>query len=108
MSPGQLHAHHGFRHRLVGRQRSGESLFSQNKSNWLIPHLDLRLCSTHNLVNERLGKPEFDCANLDSEYDCGCGDDPVNIKKNPVVDDPMDLERDSSKDELTGVDLIPG
>ncbi|GAA5969212.1 hypothetical protein JCM11641_007511 [Rhodosporidiobolus odoratus] len=33
------------------------------------------LCSIHNLVNERLGKPEFDCsADLEGVYDCGCGD----------------------------------
>jgi hypothetical protein len=27
------------------------------------------------LVNKRLGKPEFDCANIGDAYDCGCGDD---------------------------------
>jgi hypothetical protein len=27
----------------------------------------------HNLVNERLGKPEFDCLTLNETYDCGCG-----------------------------------
>jgi hypothetical protein len=32
------------------------------------------LCHVHNLVNERLGKPEFDCLTLDATYDCGCGD----------------------------------
>ncbi len=26
------------------------------------------------MVNERLGKPEFDCLTLDATYDCGCGD----------------------------------
>ncbi|WWC93033.1 uncharacterized protein L201_007997 [Kwoniella dendrophila CBS 6074] len=35
----------------------------------------LWLCHVHNLVNERLGKPEFDCLTLDETYDCGCGDD---------------------------------
>lgn len=34
------------------------------------------LCHVHNLVNERLGKPEFDCSkNLEGIYDCGCGAD---------------------------------
>lgn len=36
-----------------------------------------RLCHVHNQVNERLGHPIFDCAHLDDEYDCGCGDDPA-------------------------------
>ena len=31
------------------------------------------LCYVHNLINERLGKPEFDCLTLDDKYDCGCG-----------------------------------
>ncbi|KAG1801050.1 ERV/ALR sulfhydryl oxidase domain-containing protein [Suillus subaureus] len=31
----------------------------------------LWLCSVHNKVNERLGKPLFDCAHLDETYDCG-------------------------------------
>lgn len=33
------------------------------------------------MVNERLGKPEFDCLTLDETYDCGCGDDPVDGTK---------------------------
>ncbi|KWU46745.1 hypothetical protein RHOSPDRAFT_8540, partial [Rhodotorula sp. JG-1b] len=34
------------------------------------------LCHLHNLVNDRLGKDEFDCGeNLKEIYDCGCGDD---------------------------------
>jgi hypothetical protein len=31
------------------------------------------LCSVHNMINERLGKPEFDCLTLNDVYDCGCG-----------------------------------
>ncbi|ORX37942.1 ERV/ALR sulfhydryl oxidase domain-containing protein [Kockovaella imperatae] len=34
------------------------------------------LCHVHNMINERLGKPEFDCLTLDEKYDCGCGEDP--------------------------------
>lgn len=59
----------------------------------------------HNKVNERLKKPEFDCAHLSDEYDCGCGDEPVKEKKKEVEDD-MDMELGT--DDLTGVDMIRG
>ncbi|KAG0151864.1 hypothetical protein CROQUDRAFT_712538 [Cronartium quercuum f. sp. fusiforme G11] len=36
----------------------------------------LHLCSLHNLVNERLGKPEYNCTSLAENYDCGCAHDP--------------------------------
>lgn len=62
------------------------------------------LCAVHNEVNARLNKPEFDCAHLDDEYDCGCGDAPVKKK----VATTSDLERDPSKDDITGVDMIRG
>ncbi|WRT69485.1 uncharacterized protein IL334_006471 [Kwoniella shivajii] len=39
----------------------------------------LWLCHVHNLVNERLGKPEFDCLTLDETYDCGCGEESSTI-----------------------------
>jgi len=55
------------------------------------------LCFVHNHVNERLGKPIFDCAHLDDEYDCGCGDDSAE----PTTSS-------TTKDEMTGVDLIRG
>lgn len=29
----------------------------------------------HNIVNERLKKPEFDCLTLDATYDCGCANE---------------------------------
>ncbi|GJE94725.1 hypothetical protein PsYK624_108960 [Phanerochaete sordida] len=64
------------------------------------------LCFVHNQVNERLGKPEFDCANLDATYDCGCGDEPISAKGK--LADPMDLEADLSKDRVTGVGMIKG
>ncbi|KAI0048809.1 hypothetical protein FA95DRAFT_1557547 [Auriscalpium vulgare] len=67
----------------------------------------LWLCHVHNQVNERLKKPEFDCAHLDDEYDCGCGDDPI-ASPSPAANDPMDLERDPNKDERTGADLVKG
>ncbi|KAK2462479.1 hypothetical protein APHAL10511_005449 [Amanita phalloides] len=73
----------------------------------------LWLCSVHNQVNERLGKPRFDCAKLDAEYDCGCGDDPSKKPKpksgrKDRGDDPMDLERDQSVDRDTGVEMVRG
>ena len=70
-----------------------------------------RLCSVHNQVNERLKKPQFDCAQLDETYDCGCGDTPIgNSKaesKTPQKDDPT-VKHDENKDDLTGAGLIRG
>ena len=62
----------------------------------------LWLCHVHNQVNLRLHKPEFDCAHLDSTYDCGCGDDPLEESTNGQ---PGDSAR---KDDLTGAGLIKG
>ncbi|OAQ98527.1 hypothetical protein LLEC1_04147 [Akanthomyces lecanii] len=33
------------------------------------------LCFAHNVVNERLEKPAFDCNTIGDFYDCGCADD---------------------------------
>ncbi|KAG1878798.1 ERV/ALR sulfhydryl oxidase domain-containing protein [Suillus subluteus] len=73
----------------------------------------LWLCSVHNKVNERLGKPSFDCAHLDETYDCGCGDDKsTSAARQPTssdgADDPMDLEWDTVRDDVTGVGMIKG
>ncbi|ETW74808.1 hypothetical protein HETIRDRAFT_482601 [Heterobasidion irregulare TC 32-1] len=75
----------------------------------------LWLCHVHNQVNERLHKPAFDCAHLDDTYDCGCGDEPLSassdvspFKEKAREGDPMDLERDPSRDEITGVEMIKG
>ena len=65
-----------------------------------------RLCAVHNKVNERLHKPEFDCAHLSDEYDCGCGDAPIAATTDAA--DPMDLEDNDPKDDMTGVDMIRG
>jgi hypothetical protein len=62
-------------------------------------------------VNERLKKPDFDCTKLTTEYDCGCGDEPLNSTSttgSAPEFDPMDLEIDTSKDEVTGARLIKG
>lgn len=32
-------------------------------------------CHMHNKVNERLGKDEYDCTTILTDYDCGCGGD---------------------------------
>lgn len=32
-------------------------------------------CHVHNKVNDRLGKPEYDCTTILEDYDCGCGSD---------------------------------
>jgi len=64
-----------------------------------------RLCFIHNNVNKRLGKPDFDCNDLDGTYDCGCGDTPVASGK---VVDRVQTGRDLDKDGLTGVELIKG
>ncbi|KAG6856398.1 hypothetical protein H0H87_005016 [Tephrocybe sp. NHM501043] len=68
----------------------------------------LWLCSLHNEVNKRLNKPIFDCAHLDDEYDCGCGDSPIKKTSTSSDTDPMSLEDDPSKDDLTGVGMIKG
>ena len=42
-------------------------------------------CHVHNVVNRSLDKEEFDCNDIGSWYDCGCGDDE---KKNETVEKP--------------------
>ncbi|CCH42599.1 FAD-linked sulfhydryl oxidase ERV2 [Wickerhamomyces ciferrii] len=38
-------------------------------------------CDIHNKVNKRLNKPLYDCAHIIEDYDCGCGEDEENAKK---------------------------
>lgn len=52
------------------------------------------LCFVHNLVNKRLGKPEYPCDKLEGDYDCGCGD----VKATSAL----------SVDSLTGEEIIRG
>ena len=55
------------------------------------------LCFVHNLVNKRLGKPDYPCDELEGDYDCGCGDDMARTGTNgPPVD------------SLTGEEVIRG
>ncbi|UKZ71260.1 uncharacterized protein TrAtP1_012221 [Trichoderma atroviride] len=44
------------------------------------------LCFVHNLVNERLKKPIFDCNNIGDFYDCGCGGEDKKKKEGKAVD----------------------
>jgi FAD-linked sulfhydryl oxidase len=69
-------------------------------------HGYLRLCFIHNKVNERLRKPEFDCANLDATYDCGCGDSMGTA--GTTQQDRDEPRRDMPKDAITGAGLIKG
>ena len=48
-------------------------------------------------MNERLKKPIFDCAHLEENYDCGCGDD-----------EKVGEATAESKDAITGEQLIKG
>ena len=60
-------------------------------------------------MNKRLGKSQFDCADLDATYDCGCGDDPDASSPDTKPDTGfVDPALDLSKDEVTGVGLIKG
>lgn len=71
-----------------------------------------RLCAVHNEVNRKIHKPEFDCADLDATYDCGCGDAPIGSVPNVDGADAdltgLDLERDLGEDRDTGVRMIKG
>ena len=71
-----------------------------------------RLCAVHNEVNRKIHKPEFDCADLDATYDCGCGDAPIGAVSPIDGADAdltgLDLERDLGEDRDTGVRMIKG
>jgi len=66
------------------------------------------LCFVHNQVNERLKKPIFDCAHLDDEYDCGCGETKDNVTTTSTQGLEAGRDPGAAKDELTGADLIRG
>ena len=52
------------------------------------------LCFAHNLVNERLEKPIFDCNNIGDFYDCGCGDEDKKKKEGAGSADELELAKD--------------
>jgi len=72
------------------------------------------LCHVHNQINERLGKPEFDCAHLDATYDCGCGDEAPSSTslstRTPALDPPppATVDEEDVVDDVTGVGMIQG
>ncbi|RMZ80747.1 hypothetical protein DV738_g2621, partial [Chaetothyriales sp. CBS 135597] len=47
-------------------------------------------CFVHNQVNERKGKPIFDCSNIGDFYDCGCAEDD---EESPVAADTADAAK---------------
>ncbi|ATY61382.1 FAD-linked sulfhydryl oxidase ERV2 [Cordyceps militaris] len=55
------------------------------------------LCFAHNLVNERLGKPSFDCNAIGDFYDCGCAED--DKKKDNAAAAGKDTTK---KDDMSG------
>lgn len=59
------------------------------------------LCATHNMVNKRLDKPQFDCTKIGDFYDCGCGDDKKDKGKGKGD------EKKATRDEGHDVD-VPG
>ncbi|KYK58083.1 hypothetical protein DCS_05096 [Drechmeria coniospora] len=61
------------------------------------------LCFAHNLVNQRLKKPEFDCNKIGDFYDCGCGEEGKDGKgKGKDKDKDKDKEESKSRTEGKG------
>lgn len=58
---------------LLTTGRPGKRIIADQSKTSSRKSASLWLCHVHNLVNARLGKPEFDCLTLDATYDCGCG-----------------------------------
>lgn len=51
-------------------------------------------CHVHNIVNEFLKKPAYDCATILEDYDCGCGDF-ANEPKQDLEASKVTLEREA-------------
>jgi len=47
-------------------------------------------CEAHNIVNQRLGKEQFDCATVSDRWKCGCADDDSEDHKNDALIAPSD------------------
>ena len=56
-------------------------------------------------MNERLGKPDFDCAHLDETYDCGCGDGDESVHSDRTHSGSAD---ENEMDFDTGFGLVRG
>ncbi|OAA37883.1 ERV2 protein-like protein [Metarhizium rileyi] len=64
------------------------------------------LCATHNIVNKRLNKTQFDCTKIGDFYDCGCGDDKNQTDKNEVAKGKTDeTEKKVNRNEVGPVVL---
>ncbi|CAX40708.1 FAD-linked sulfhydryl oxidase, putative [Candida dubliniensis CD36] len=62
-------------------------------------------CYVHNIVNEKLHKPEYDCTTILEDYDCGCGDDEKEkdyTLKGESMDHLRQIKIDSKKDKQRG------
>lgn len=60
-------------------------------------------CFVHNVVNERLKKPIFDCNEISDKYNCGCGPDD---KKNKDASE--DKDATPAKKEAAGTESVLG
>lgn len=60
------------------------------------------LCAAHNIVNQRLKKPDFDCTKIGDFYDCGCGDNKKEMYKDEEESEKK-LTRDVTWDQGGGV-----
>lgn len=57
-------------------------------------------CHMHNKVNERLGKDEYDCTTILTDYDCGCGGD--EKEQDETLNGSMEDLRSIKLDEVGG------
>ncbi|RXW20443.1 hypothetical protein EST38_g5422 [Candolleomyces aberdarensis] len=73
-----------------------------------LPVIRHRLCGVHNEVNKRLKKPLFDCAHVDSAYDCGCGDGDEDEDKADSGKKTPEKKNVVPHDDLTGAEMIRG
>lgn len=55
-------------------------------------------CHIHNKVNDRLGKDEYDCTTILTDYDCGCGGDEKD--QDDTLGGSMDDVRNIKVDEV--------
>ncbi|KAK6516384.1 hypothetical protein TWF506_006293 [Arthrobotrys conoides] len=56
-------------------------------------------CVVHNVVNERLRKPMFDCGTIADKYHCGCAEEDEKKRK-------LEEEGGGEKEEGTGSELV--
>lgn len=54
-------------------------------------------CHIHNLVNEHLGKDEYDCTTILEDYDCGCTDENGEIDSSLKLNNKITLEKEKEQ-----------